>query len=210
MRKSNTQGFSLVEVVLALGVVAFAFVAILGLIPAGMTTFRQAINISVCSQIAQKVIGDAFQADYDTLLTPLGTTVNGTTGDSSVPFLMNYRYFDEEGNEILPNPLPTNNSTNNGPTSQNFVYLVITKVSPYIVLPGALPTTAANVPNGASPQTATITVQVVFDSSQYLPSITAGDFYGTNGPTAQSIDLLNSPKIPPQNVLTYYAHITRN
>ena len=205
MRKSNNQGFSLVEVVLALGVVAFAFVAILGLIPAGMTTFRQAINISVCSQIAQKVIGDAFQADYDTLLTPLGTTQVSTQ-----PFLMNYRYFDEEGNEILPSTRPTLNSQNIPPSSENFVYLVITKVSPYIVLPGTLPSTAPNVPNGASPQTATITVQVVFDSSQYLPSLTAGDFYGNNGPTAQSIDLLNSPKIPPQNILTYYAHITRN
>src|ERR1700742_1236811 len=78
MRKSKRQGFSLVEVVLALGIVAFAFVAILGLIPAGMSTFRQAINISVCSQIGQRVIGDAFQADYDTLLTPLGTKQDST------------------------------------------------------------------------------------------------------------------------------------
>jgi len=206
MRKSKIQGFSLVEVVLALGVVAFAFVAILGLIPAGMGTFRQAINISVCSQIGQKVIGDAFQADYDTLLTPLGQSQ-----DTVSTFVMNYRFFDEEGNEIFPSPRPTSYTQNVAP-SEPFTYLVITKISPYIILPGLSATTQSLfvLPPDASPQTATITVQVVFDPSQYMPSLST-DFYGSaNGPTAQSVDTLNSPKIPPGNVFTYYAHITRN
>lgn len=207
MRQSKKQGFSLVEVVLALGVVAFAFVAILGLIPAGMTTFRQAINISVCSQIGQKVISDAFQADYDTLLTPLGQNQ-----DSQTPFLTNYRYFDEEGNEILPRSLPTNYNANIAP-SEPFVYLVTTKVSPYIVLPQSAGFTAASpysVPTDASPQSAVITVQVVFDPSQYLPSLSTDFYSSVNGPSVQSNLLLNSPKIPAGNILTYYAHITRN
>src|SRR5687767_4065395 len=61
-------GFSLVEVVLAIGVVSFAFVAILGLVPAGMSQFRQAIDTAVCAQIAQRVIGDAQQTDFDLLI----------------------------------------------------------------------------------------------------------------------------------------------
>jgi hypothetical protein len=123
---------------------------------------------------------------------------------------MNYRYFDEEGNEILQNPRPTTN-TQNTPPSEPFIYLVITKVSPYIVLPGLPNTTASSIqlPTNGSQQTATITVQVVFDPSQYIP--TSGDFYGaSNGPTTQSSLLLNTPSIPPANILTYYAHITRN
>jgi uncharacterized protein (TIGR02598 family) len=36
--------FSLVEVTLALGIVAFAFVALFGLLPVGMTVFRQSID----------------------------------------------------------------------------------------------------------------------------------------------------------------------
>ena len=202
MRKSNKQGFSLVEVVLALGVVAFAFVAILGLIPAGMNSFRQAINISVCSQIGQKVIGDAFQADYDTLLTPLGASVDSTT-----EFLANYRYFDEEGNEILPNPLPTQASNNVAPRNSSgmlvpFVYLVVTKISPSIILPGIPPT--------SSTQTASITVQVVFDPSQNLPS--TGDFSvaSTASPQSGLLLLPTSTTYPAGNVLTFYAHITRN
>src|SRR4051812_20667830 len=36
--------FSLVEVALAIGIIAFAFVALLGLIPTGLTTFKNAID----------------------------------------------------------------------------------------------------------------------------------------------------------------------
>jgi len=198
MRKSKKQGFSLVEVVLALGVVAFAFVAILGLIPAGMSSFRQAINISVCTQIGQKVIGDAFEADYDTLMTPLGQTA-----DSSQPFLMNYRYFDEEGNEIILPPAlaPTSNTSNRNPT-EPYVYLVITRVVPDITLPGV----AASTP--ALPLTATITVQVVFDPGMYSPS--GADFASNLLLASTTTNPPISPNIQASNVLTYYAHITRN
>src|SRR5947207_4035315 len=65
---AKSQAFSLIEVVLAVGVVAFAFVAILGLIPAGMSQFRQAIDTSVCSQIAQRVINDSQETDFTTLI----------------------------------------------------------------------------------------------------------------------------------------------
>lgn len=37
-------GFSLVEVTLAIGIIAFAFVALFGLLPTGMTTFRAAVD----------------------------------------------------------------------------------------------------------------------------------------------------------------------
>ena len=37
-------GFSLVEVIVALGIVAFAFVGLLGIIPSGLNTFRQSVD----------------------------------------------------------------------------------------------------------------------------------------------------------------------
>src|SRR3954464_1029271 len=67
-RSSKQGAFSLIEVVLAVGVVAFAFVAILGLIPAGMSQFRQAIDTSVCAQIAQRIINEAQQTDFTVLI----------------------------------------------------------------------------------------------------------------------------------------------
>jgi len=78
-----SQGFSLIEVVLAIGVVAFSFVALLGLLPVGMGIFSSSLDTSVHTQIVQRFIADAQQTDFDTLLAK--TTVT--------------RYFDDEGSE---------------------------------------------------------------------------------------------------------------
>lgn len=60
-------GFSLVEVVLALGIVSFAMVGIMGLLPVGLDAFRQSINLTVESQIAQQIINNAQVVPYDKL-----------------------------------------------------------------------------------------------------------------------------------------------
>ncbi len=85
-------GFSLVEVTLALGIVAFSLLTLVGLIPMGLTTFHKAINTSVSSQIVQQVVTDVQQTDFSqfTVQNPL-------------------RYFDDQGNQIgtVANP-PSN------------------------------------------------------------------------------------------------------
>jgi uncharacterized protein (TIGR02598 family) len=53
MRKS--QGFSLVEVTLAIGIVAFALIAILGLVPVGLNSGRDSIAATHTPLIAQDV-----------------------------------------------------------------------------------------------------------------------------------------------------------
>jgi uncharacterized protein (TIGR02598 family) len=50
------EGFSLVEVVLALGVVAFAIVAILGVIPVGLSSGRSSQSETRAAQIAQDIL----------------------------------------------------------------------------------------------------------------------------------------------------------
>lgn len=55
-RHDNRRGFSLVEVVLALGVVAFAIVAILGIVPTGLHTSHGAQDETRAAQIAQSVL----------------------------------------------------------------------------------------------------------------------------------------------------------
>ncbi len=45
--------FSLIEVVLALGVVSFAMVGLVGLLPVGLSVSRQAIDVTIQSQMAQ-------------------------------------------------------------------------------------------------------------------------------------------------------------
>ena len=97
-RSSRRAGFTLVEVTLALGIVAFAFLALLALLPAGNVAFRRAIDLAVCGQIAQRVISDCQNADFDTLTAANGDTVF-TVGHT---LLLDMRYFDDQGREIIP------------------------------------------------------------------------------------------------------------
>jgi uncharacterized protein (TIGR02598 family) len=103
--------FSLVEVTLAVGIFGFAFTMIVGLIPAGLITFRQAMDASVTSQICQRVINDAQQTDFDAL----------TSGGNST------RYFDDQGYESA--------------TSTNAIYKVETSVTGSTQMPGNATTT---------------------------------------------------------------------
>jgi uncharacterized protein (TIGR02598 family) len=47
------EGFSLVEVTMAIGIIAFAFVALFGLLPSGLTTFRAAVDTTNDTSIMQ-------------------------------------------------------------------------------------------------------------------------------------------------------------
>ncbi len=85
VRRFSAQAFSLIEVALAIGLLSFALVAVFGLIPAGMSTFRKAMDVSVGSQIAQRVINDAQQSDWAELIK------SGATAT---------RYFDDQGAEV--------------------------------------------------------------------------------------------------------------
>ena len=56
--------FTLVECVMAIGIVSFAMVSILGLIPVGLGTFRDAMNLTVQTTILQSVSGELLRMDY--------------------------------------------------------------------------------------------------------------------------------------------------
>jgi hypothetical protein len=173
---SGQAGFSLVEVVLAVGVVAFAFVAIMGLIPAGIHQFRQAIDNSVCTQIGQRVLQDCEQTDFNTLVDYAHTNPPAQPGVPTyfrAPSLLAtqaasggtqggcIRYFDEEGNEIIPIGA-TQNGIGYSPSSQEaarIVYWVNTRIAAGTLLP-----TGTNTNN--SSDVASVVVQVIFNPSQ--------------------------------------------
>ena len=56
--RDSTSSFSLVEVTLALGVAAFCLIAVLGLLPAGITTQKTSIEQTVARNITSEIIGD--------------------------------------------------------------------------------------------------------------------------------------------------------
>jgi uncharacterized protein (TIGR02598 family) len=83
---NRPNGFSLVEVAISMAVVSFALVSILGMVPIGMTNFRQAMNNTVESQIVQSLTSDLELASFSQLAaTPTfyfdadGNPANATT-----------------------------------------------------------------------------------------------------------------------------------
>lgn len=87
-------GFSLVEVALALGIFVFCFVALIGLLPVGLDIFRTAMDASASAQIFERIAADAELADFDTLLAAAEATGSGDY------LLLPLRYFDDQGEEL--------------------------------------------------------------------------------------------------------------
>jgi len=152
----SPSAFSLVELALALGIVSFAFVGIFGLIPTGLNTFHQAMDTSIGSQIAQRVISDVQQTDFDKLVQ------SGSAQPSLLPFTYsNTRYFDNQGNEVVP----ANPGSLNTQEQLKIVYWVNTVVTPAPKIPTAANYTClktvtiqvANNPGNQSPLTDTTT-----------------------------------------------------
>jgi len=170
LSRKRQSGFSLVEVVLAVGVISFAFVAILGLLPAGLTQFRQAMDNSVASQIAQRIILEAQQSDFDvfTETNPLLPNYRKLTELSPFTkrvFLRNNdvvttRYFDEQGNEVVPQ-----SQVLTAKELSSIIYHVNTRVSPNTSLPGSPADNSDLGTAGAGYSLATILVQVAFNPS---------------------------------------------
>ena len=91
---TSPAAFSLVETAIAIGIIAFAFVGLLALLPLGLASFRGSVDVSIGAQLFQKVVSDAEQADFDRLTS---TGVNA----SSAFYVLPTRYFDDQGVEIV-------------------------------------------------------------------------------------------------------------
>lgn len=91
-------GFSLVEVTIALGIVSFAFVTLLGLMPVGLNVMRQAMDSTTEGMIVQQLAGQARMGAFTNL-----TTVYG------IPSNVRVFYCNEDGSG-LTNSYPANPS----------------------------------------------------------------------------------------------------
>jgi uncharacterized protein (TIGR02598 family) len=148
-------GFSLIEVTIAMGVVSFALIALFGLLPTGLTTFRSSIDRSVASQIAQNIISQARQTEFSslsTLATPAGSP----------------KKFTEDGDE-------TTDATKT-------IYVAKVEVETQVTLPAAtvVPNTSmakirvrvVNSPSGSEAAiTSNSTSSVVQDFSAFIPKM---------------------------------------
>ena len=196
-------GFTLVEVSIAVGILAVALVALLGMMPAGLTNFRKAMDTSITAQIAQRVLLDMQQADFDTIV----DAANASSGQSPTfsfraPTRSNpqFRYFDDQGNELIPqNPAAANPLS----TSQKaaLVYQVNVRIMPTAPEPAD--------PNAINGALALVTVQVARNPSGR--TLTVNSAAGLNGNISTANLYSTDPKVNPGlQVYTYSALLGKN
>jgi len=65
--KSRPHGFSLVEVVLALGICSFVLIAVMGLMAVALQSSKQAVQLTQSGKIVQSVSSHLLQAGYTNL-----------------------------------------------------------------------------------------------------------------------------------------------
>lgn len=114
------QGFSLIEICIALGIVAFAFVALLGLLPVGLNNFSKAMDTQTSTEIYQRMAAELQETEFDNLI-KLGKTHMA----QSPFFFMKTRYFDAEGQEVKV----ANSEVLSDQESKRVVYTVTTRGS---------------------------------------------------------------------------------
>ncbi len=84
------------EISLALAIIAIALVALIGLLPSGLNNFRAAMDAQTAGEIFQRVVADAQETDFDTLL----ASKAGTGGQGSQYYRLPLRHFDNQGTEV--------------------------------------------------------------------------------------------------------------
>jgi uncharacterized protein (TIGR02598 family) len=144
--------FSLIEVTLAIAIVAFGFIAVFGLLPVGLNTFRNAKTVSVSNQVAQQLLTEYEQMDWLTLTGSGAATVGTPYFSTDNPY-----YFDEQGQRI-----ESDNSNSDGTimTEQRIIQAQV-RVQVGAKLPGWTPSDGAN--KNIDANTAMVTVQVAFN-----------------------------------------------
>jgi len=81
----RSHAFSLIEVALALGIVSFALLGMLGLLPIGLVAIREAMSQTACAHIIQKTAGD-----LEMISSP----------DDLEDYIKQPKYFDDSGSSL--------------------------------------------------------------------------------------------------------------
>ena len=150
------RGFSLVEVAVAVAILAVALVGLIGLLPSGMSNFQQAMDTTTTAQIAQVVLHEAEQTEFNDLI-DLANLPPDPAGSGYCPERFSFRapkvaapgwrYFDAQGKEIRLKSGPQLSKEE----KQAVVYQVNTRIRPQAELPTV---------NEVGSQVAQVTVQV--------------------------------------------------
>lgn len=136
-------GFSLVEVVIAIGVASFCLVVMLGLIPAGLNTNKDSSGETAAANIVRNISSD-LRATAKTSTTTSLYSISFPSGSTPIT---NTFYFDESAS--------TNSS--NSPNSKYRATVVLTSNSPTITVWIGITWPAAASPSAAPGRYETVT-----------------------------------------------------
>ncbi len=186
------------EIAIAISILAVALIALLGLMPAGMSNFRKAMDASVTAQIAQRLMHDMEEAEFSTLIdiTHLPTDATGYCPPNfsfRAPIVQapKLRYFDEQGEEVI-----LQGTTPSALERQQIVYHVNIRIIPRAILP-TINETGSNV--------AQITIQIARNPGNQTIPIVAGSASDPNIPSRNLFQTTTGVTI-----LTYSACLGNN
>jgi hypothetical protein len=170
-----------------------------------MAQFRGAIDDSVSTEIAHRVIADALQMDFDLLIDKASAPDGGPNDFFAfrAPKVAQpeFRYFDERGGEVIPVSVAarTNPSSLSAAEKERVIYHVLVRVMPRTRLP------ALTVGASGGNEVATVTVQVANNPSNRRIDINSAGNSDGSAPERQLF-----AKTPGVTVFTYSAQVARN
>jgi|SRR4051812_18024685 uncharacterized protein (TIGR02598 family) len=153
-RRDHAGGFSLVEVALAIGIIAFAFIALFSLMPTGLTTYRSAIDtgnetwilqgmnsmvqttdFSKIDDLSFKKSGEIFYFDEEGKATDREKQAPAASAEVKATRLyavklVTQRLFRPDGNSQSPSGDPQG-STSSDPRVMNHGWRIIVVFAPY-------------------------------------------------------------------------------
>jgi uncharacterized protein (TIGR02598 family) len=94
----SSRGFSLIEVIVAMGIVATVMVGLIGILPSGVASLHEASTVAIQSRIVQEMISNAQQSEWDTK-TPIANEIPKPKL-SELLGTSNIRRYDAQGNLI--------------------------------------------------------------------------------------------------------------
>jgi hypothetical protein len=144
-RKATSAGFSLIEIAIAVGILAVVLVSLIGMMPGGLTNFRKAMDTSITAQIAQRIVNDLEQAEFNQVI-DLANLPKDPSGKSYCKANFSFRwprvtpnageptlrFFDDQGAELLP---PTGKTTLSTDQQRNMVYTANIRILPRAAIP---------------------------------------------------------------------------